>query len=143
MDSLDQKMPTESMMFTDNSINHLNETRKWTLFISILGLIFMGILIIVVPSMLLKLGFNSPNNSAALSLIPLLLLMVVYFFPIYYLLRFSNYCKSAITNSDSSSMETAFKYLKLTFRFIGILSIIILGIYVIVGLVALAVYIVK
>lgn len=50
--------------------------------------------------------------------------------PIFYLYKFSKYSKTAIYSEDSEQLSLAFKYLKKHYKFIGILSIILLSFYV-------------
>ena len=124
--------------FDNNCINHLNETRKWTMFLSIVGLLITGILIIIVIIGMIVLPINSHNNvNPILSLLPLTLIMIVYLFPIYYMFKFSNYSKKAINNLDKVQLSIALKYQKLLYRFMGILTIVMISIYLIMGVITL------
>ena len=98
------------LVYTENSIYHLKELRKWTFFISILGFIMIGICIVIIPIAFFSNFSNNSSTSQSLSLLPLLLVMAVYFFPIYYLFKFSSYSKKAISNSDTNAFEIAFRY---------------------------------
>lgn len=135
METLIQKAPIE---FTEKSINHIRKLRKWTMFFSILGFIFMGICIVLIPFLLFVASFNIPFGNAYLTLLPLFLIMALYFYPVYCLYLFSSNSKKAISNSDSNSFEIAFKYLKLHYRFMGILVIIMLSLYFIAGVIMLS-----
>ncbi|MFW5663399.1 MAG: hypothetical protein ACOCYD_00015 [bacterium] len=117
---------------------HLNETRKWTMFLSVLGLVFIGLMIVAVVIGLFFMGAASdlPFNTGYLSLIPMLVVMAIYFFPIYFLLRFSILTKKAIVESNSRLLTKALSYLKMHYQFMGILAIIVLGIYLVVFLFA-------
>jgi uncharacterized oligopeptide transporter (OPT) family protein len=53
------------------------------------------------------------------------------------LFMFSKHSKQALMNSDKSLMTVALKYLKMHYRFMGILVIVIFSIYLIVLLIAL------
>ena len=61
--------------------------------------------------------------------LPILLFALLYFFPVYYLLKFSTLSKLAIEGNDSKLLEEAMRYLKMMFKFMGILVIIVLSIY--------------
>jgi hypothetical protein len=106
--------------------DHLNETRKWTMFLSILGFIVIGIMLVLSIVIL-----GSRTAFGFFGAFPMILLMIVYFFPIYFLFRFSSYSRQAIAASDRSSYDEAMKYLKYHYRFIGILAIIGTGLYII------------
>jgi len=134
METNDQQ---KQMDFNENTIKNLNELRKWTNFISIVGFIFIGLLIILIPTIFLTQGPGSHGPGGALTLVPLAIVMVIYFFPIYFLFMFSKHMKKAIEDSDNSNFETSFKYLKFHYRFMGILIIVMLGIYLIAGIIML------
>jgi hypothetical protein len=120
------------------ALDHLNETRKWTFFISIVGFVFMGLGILALFGVMIFAGSfgGAYSASPALALIPLLIIVAIYFFPIYFLLLFSRNAKLAVQNSDPNALTNALKYLKFHYRFMGILLIIIVGIYFLVFLIA-------
>lgn len=57
------------------------------------------------------------------------MIIVIYGFPIYYLYQFGKFSKLAINNYDSEAITIAFQYIKLHYRFMGILVIVILICY--------------
>jgi hypothetical protein len=137
MENFIQSKPLE---LTSTSVGYLSETRKWTLFISILGFIFMGFCIILIPFILATSGVGGRRVSGLMTPLPIILMTVLYFFPIYYLLRFSINSKKAILESDGHLLEIAFKYLKLHYRFMGMLVIFGIVIYSIAGLAVAVTY---
>jgi len=60
----------------------------------------------------------------AVSLIPLILIGVIYYFPIYYLWRFTKLSKETIDNNDSDALTDALKYLKRHYKFMAVMAII-------------------
>ena len=130
MENLNQSKPLE---LTNNCLEHISETRKWTLFISILGFIFMGFCIILIPIIFATSGLKGITKTGLLTVVPMILMTVFYFFPIYYLLKFSINSKKAILDSDGLLLEVAFKFLKLHYRFMGVLVIVAIVIYSIAG----------
>jgi hypothetical protein len=124
--------------FNSNSILHLSETRKWTTFISIIGFIFTGLCIILIPVIFfISHSFSSPLFKGAITTITFLVMALLYFFPIYYLFKFSSNLKTAIANVDSLALEISFKFLKFHYRFMGILIIVLIAVYAVVGLILL------
>ncbi|MDP1993927.1 MAG: hypothetical protein Q8K40_01640 [Ignavibacteria bacterium] len=122
-----------------NGIKQLYMTRKWTLFLSILGFVFIGLTIIIVVVAFLITGTNySSSNFSALALLPLLTIALIYFFPIYFLYQFSSYSNKAIKNNDSIQLSKALKYLKNHYQFMGILIIVVIGIYFVLGAILLS-----
>ena len=125
-------MPIE---FNNLTVSHLNETRKWTLFFSILGFIFMGLCLIIVPIILITSKISNSSFPTWATTLPLIFLSLIYFFPVYYLFKFSVHSKKAIDTSDSHCLEVSFKFLKLHYRFMGIFTIAIIILYIILGVV--------
>lgn len=113
---------------------HLEASRKWTLFLSVMGFVFIGIMLLT-PLLFLRffrmadVPMAFPAAIPMFSMIPLLILVVIYFFPLYYLLQFSRFSRLAILNLDDTSLSKALKYLKLHYQFMGVLVIIGAGIY--------------
>jgi len=132
----------------DQAVAHLNETRKWTMFMSILGLVFLAIMFIgmfamnaLMSGVLGMYGMSDTQGSSAMPgvimIVVLLVFMVIYFFPIYYLLQFSLQSKKAIETRDSQTLQNALRYLKMHYKYIGILMIIFISIYLLAGIIAL------
>jgi hypothetical protein len=127
--NLEQK----TIQLDENGISQLSATRKWTMFLSIVGFVFLALMLIVMIGLL---GFNNallPSGASTLTFIPLLILGLVYLIPIYFIYQFSNYSRQAILRSDSRLLSLSLKYLKMHYRFMGILLIIVLSIYFLVG----------
>ena len=123
-----------NMEINTESIEHFTQIGKWTMFFSILGFSGLGLIVLI---FLFAFPF-SPGHSAYLSLLPLMLICAVYFFPILYLFKFSRHSRQAIDESDSEQLSFALRYLKKHYRFMGILMIIVLCLYFVVFLIALA-----
>ncbi len=120
---------------TPNGVGYFAEMRKWTLFLSIIGFIFIGLALIAVLFMggLMK---SFIPTSGLLFVVPILIVAIVYFFPLYFLLRFSSVSKEAILSNDSLKLEEAIRYLKRFFKYIGIMTIVLICIYVIAIIIA-------
>ncbi len=116
----------------DNSINYLQNIRRWTLFFSILGFITIGILLLIVifaKAILSAINPDSGNYISFVFILIYLIFTIINFFPIYYLYKFSVLSKTALNTLNNSTLQESLKYLKLHFQFIGILTIIILAFY--------------
>ncbi len=135
--------PTENkkIEIEQSTLKQLNTTRKWAMFLAIIGFIFLGIMIVVglIAGTFLK-AFGSGDNSFGISdslmFIPVILLGLIYFFPVLFLFRFSKYISRAIQNLDKLQFHKAIKNLKFYFAYIGILIIIVLSIYIVILIVA-------
>jgi len=119
---------------------YLRETRKWTKFFAILGFIFIGLMVFMSIGM-----FAASNMMSAYTSVPMggiavfyLLLIGVYFFPVYYLLQFSNKAKEALISRSSQTLTEAMKYIKSHYKFVGIMTIVMLALYPIIIIGAIA-----
>lgn len=144
---LDTSVQTsQNLQLDNNGIESLNETRKWTMFLSVLGFIVLGLMILGLFIVMFAMGATSRYSESmgfgasgltAGAMIPLILLSAIYFFPLYYLLMFARNSAAAIRNQDSVALNNALRYLRLHYRFIGILMIVVLSIYLIIIIVAI------
>lgn len=125
----------KNIELNNNGIDQLNRLRKWTLFISIVGFVFIGLVTLTPILALFFIDPESPSALSALAFLPLILINIIYFFPVYYLFRFSSFSKQAIINSDSIILTQALKYLRKHYQFMGILLIIMLSMYTILGVI--------
>jgi hypothetical protein len=139
MEIQDQKIELQGV-----TLLHLNEIRKWTNFLSILGFIAVGLLLVFGIIMILASSFGSAimayNPYGFLGPwigIAYIIIAVIYFFPVLYLFRFSRYARQSLMqiNTGGNSnvlMARAIDYMKKHFRFVGIFMIIILCMYLMV-----------
>lgn len=132
MDNNQQVAPEISI--PSQAINNLIETGKWTKFLSIVGFIFIGIMIVIAlfTSAILsniKGAENALPYPSYLIGIIYILIAGLYFFPVLYLYKFSTNVKKSLTTNNLEGFNTATKNLKSHFKFIGILTIIALALY--------------
>jgi formate hydrogenlyase subunit 3/multisubunit Na+/H+ antiporter MnhD subunit len=114
----------------------LNTIRKWTMFLAILGFIGIGVLLIAgIFTGTFLIVFNTSDADKGLTEILffslLISLALIYFFPVFYMFRFSKNTSEAVRNIDREKLHKAFKNLKAFYVYIGILVITILVLYVI------------
>jgi hypothetical protein len=110
------------------------EMARWTKFLSIMGFIFLGLMVlagIVIAVVADSLPGNSPFAAFGIvgTMAYFLGIAAVTFYPIYALLRFSIGIKPAIKSADKLRFNNAITALKNTFKYYGIMMIIFLGIY--------------
>ncbi len=118
---------------------YLNETGRWAKFLAVIGFIFVGLLVIFglfAGTIFSSLGSPVPFPGFMMGLI-YIAMGILYFFPLYYLFRFATRLKGALTTKSARELESAFENLKSHYKFIAVLMIIVLGIYVFVGGIAL------
>lgn len=128
---------------TVESQSFLKETAKWAYFLSILGFVGVGIMVILalfMGTIFSKLGvfggnpgrFGMMEGGFITGLY--LLLAVLYFFPVYYLFQFASKAKAAFSVVDNEKLTESLQYLKSHYKFMGIMAIIVFSFYGIVFL---------
>ena len=130
----------EQLVLSDQSIGFLKETKKWTYFLSILG--FIGVAIMVLAGLIMGVVFsvvdvfseipNKPNFPLGLIGFIYIILAGVYFFPVYYLYKFSKDVGYALMVRDETRLAAAFRFLKKHFKFIGIMIIVLIALYIVI-----------
>ncbi|MBX2871152.1 MAG: DUF5362 domain-containing protein [Saprospiraceae bacterium] len=115
--------------------SYLAETAKWGYFLSIVGFIGIGFMVLAglfMGSFMSTLGLGAAGmgliNPAIFTVI-YLLMAALYFFPVLYLFKFSTKMKVALRSDNEAELTTSFQNLKSLYKFMGILTAIILGLY--------------
>lgn len=132
---LDESINEPGSSITAIMSDHLSETRKWALFFAVLGIIATAVILVVAVGLLVADSFKDSNQALPFSAFWLslayLLIGAFYIVPVIYLIKFANQSKEAVQNNSVESFENALKYLKLLFRYTGILTIIGIALYII------------
>ena len=134
MDEL-TSLPNEqsTLEINNESILQLKQTRKWTALLSILGFVFLTVIVLISVVALVNMNGVGDNQRQLLTVVPLILMGVIYFFPIYYLWKFSKHSKEAIANNDTLKLSSALRYLKSHYKFMAILILVIVIGYLVAG----------
>ena len=135
-----EEQASASLTISIEAINSLTETAKWTKFLSILGFIFIGLIVVMAffaGSMMSFLPTQQidqmPNGLGFLFTVISLLMALLYFFPTKYLWNFSQKIKSALANQNEEELDAALSNQKSFYKFFGILIIVFLSIYAFTG----------
>ncbi len=126
------------LQLDQQSVNYLNESARWARFLSIVGFISCGIMVIVgvfFASALSGMMSGMSNESAFgmmgggfLSFLYIFFALVI-FFPSFYLFNFSAKMRKAFHNNDQQVLTDSLKSLKSFFKFYGIFTVIVLSLY--------------
>ncbi len=113
---------------------YLLETVRWTKFLAILSMIFLGILVLFGLMMIMGSAFMARYN--AVTGVPgfvvgfiYLIACGLYFYPILCLFKFSSNIKNGIAANSNDMINEGFRYQKNMYKYIGIFMIIILSFY--------------
>jgi hypothetical protein len=137
-DILDQyaQNATNSSLSSE-AVNALQGSAKWARLLAIVGFVMCGfVLLAAVFVMTLSSQFIESGLGASFGIFAGLLyvgLAALLYFPYRFLYRFAKSAKIADTSSVTVAMENLYKY----FRFFGIMTVIVLGIYAVVLLFAI------
>ena len=126
----------EQLTLTSASKSFLKETAKWAFFLSIMGFIMIALMLVIaifsntIFGMAAAMQPGVPENIGMIMTITYLILGLIYFFPVYYLLQFSNKMKKALSTKNDETLAKAFEMLKSHYKFIGVFTIITISLYV-------------
>lgn len=140
MESYNQSQDIFNLVIDEQAKGQLLETARWTKFISIIGFVVLGLLILV--GFAIGMGmpiFNSMSEfgdtpglarSLGIGMMFIYLVMaLLYFFPVFYLYKYSTLIKPSILHGNQEQFNLALSYQKRMFKFIGVLMIILLALY--------------
>lgn len=124
--------------------DYLRETSTWAYFLSILGFIGLGLMVLLglfFGAIMSSLPGGDPYNELGFSGgflgIIYVIFALIYFFPILYLFMFAKKMKDALRTNDNIELTAAFSNLKSHYKFIGIFTIVILSLYVLIFIIGL------
>lgn len=124
----------EDLHLSDESRANLNETAGWAKFLAIIGFIAVGFMVLVSFSIgtffsMMPMSEELPFPPAIFSVI-YLGLALLYFFPVLYLYKFATRMKDALRASSQGALEEALANIKSHYKFLGIMTIVLIGLYV-------------
>lgn len=129
----------ETLIVTEDIRSYIYETAKWAKFLSVMGFIFCVLIILLalsLPAILAAMTAMGKNPmmgiaTGALSVI-YILFALLYFYPSLMLFKYANSAKKAVLFLDQESLAEAMSKMKSFFKFWGILTIVMLGLYAVI-----------
>ncbi len=121
----------EGLLIPESAIPYLNSTRKWTLFFAVLGFVLIALMGLGFVGMLIASAVSPLGGIMAIVAVFYAVLIAVYFFPVYYLLKFSEEAKKAIASRNPVTITKSFRYLNLHFKIAGIITIVFIALYIV------------
>ena len=90
---METPVETRKIEIEHETLKHLNTTRKWAMFLAIIGFIFLGLVLIIgIIAGTFMTAFSTGDKDLgipdSLMFIPVILLVVLYFFPVLFLFSF-------------------------------------------------------
>ena len=135
---------------TEDIRSYIYETARWTKFLSIIGFVVTGFMVLfsfsaeaLISAMNGKVGAAN-NPWAALGggflTVVFLLSALLYFYPSLLMFKYANSAKQAVLYGDQPALSEAMSKMKSFFKFWGIITITILGLYIISFLLGIVAY---
>lgn len=128
------KPEQEALHLDANSSSYMLETARWAKFLAIIGFVAMAIIMLGAVALMFNpmaeesgTAYNAGYKTGMFLFYAIL--VTIFFYPMYALLKFANLIKAAVQNVNQQEFDEAFRYLKNTFKFWGIYTIILLFIY--------------
>jgi hypothetical protein len=141
METIDKQFSNSELTISTQNKNHLQEAAKWAYFLAIVGFVGLGLMVVGgLVVMMVGTTVAGVGEMGAAGII-YLIMAVLYFFPTYYLFIFAQKIKSACASGSQSDMDTGLENLKSLFKFLGIMTIVVISLYLLmflVGIVAIA-----
>lgn len=137
MEATDQSSLFE-LSIDHESYAHLGETARWAKFLAIVGFVTCGVIAIMsffIGSLLAASVFSAYGNTGASAVGGALftgiylIFAVIYFFPCLFLYQFSIRMKAALKSNDQVKLNQSLKSQKTLFKYMGIMTIVILSFY--------------
>ena len=141
MENFDNNVQGEHSFINSTEItNYLMETAKWGKFLAIVGYVSIGILILIAIFMMIGLSTMSNLTGAEFPMgvfgFMYIIIGALYYFPVNYLYKYAVQIKKGLKSNDITTITAGFQNLKSLFKFMAIVTIVILSIYGLMLLVA-------
>jgi len=126
-----ESLNNESLIMTKDTLGSLDRIIYWAKFLSILG--FIGVAFMLIGALSIALVGNSIMGSevAGISVV-YLVLAAIYFMPMYYLFKFATHARQGLTHKSQYETDQGLIYLAAHYKFIGIMAIVLLSLYVLI-----------
>lgn len=122
---------------------HLTETARWARFLAIIGFVSLILMVVIIIGALVFVGAQGtpapmfPGMGVAMA-IYYVVIAAIWFIPLLYLWRFAAAMNTALNGNDQQALNTSFLNLKSCFKFVGIVTVILL-VLALLGVVAAAI----
>ena len=129
--NLTDSLNSQSLIMTKDTLASLDRMIYWAKFLSILG--FIGVAFMLIGALSIAFVGNSIMGAevAGLSVI-YFVFAAIYFMPMYYLFKFATHARQGLTLKNQHETDQGLIYLAAHYKFIGIMAIVLLSLYVLI-----------
>lgn len=122
----------------NEAVGALRESAKWSFFLSILGFIGIGFMVLAglfMSTMMAGIPSGTMGSSPFAAIQGVLggvyiVMALLYFFPVFYLYKYASGMKTALSSNDSALLTNSLVYLKSHHKFLGVTAIVVISIYI-------------
>lgn len=130
-------MEENQLLVSTEMKSDLLSISRWTKFLAILGFIGIGFMLIaafimIVSSVIMSSYIYKDTLLMVIIAIFYLIFAVVYFFPVLYLMRSAIDLGKGVNDHNNELLASAIKNLKAHFKYMGIMIIATIGLYIII-----------
>jgi len=126
-----ESLNNESLIMTKDTLGSLDRIIYWAKFLSILG--FIGVAFMLIGALSIALvGISIMGSEVAGISVVYLVLAAIYFMPMYYLFKFATHARQGLTHKSQYETDQGLIYLAAHYKFIGIMAIVLLSLYVLI-----------
>ena len=124
------ELPHQQLIIDLASQSFLQTTARWAKILAVIGFVMIGFIILVAIYITSTTGVWSQTGLQNFFMTAIYSLMgLLYFFPTLYLYRFAVKMQEGLQDNDQEMVRESFQNLKSLFRFVGILTVVCIGIY--------------
>ena len=126
-----ESLNNESLIMTKDTLGSLDRIIYWAKFLSILG--FIGVAFMLIGALSIALvGISIMGSEVAGISVVYLVFAAIYFMPMYYLFKFATHARQGLTHKSHYETDQGLIYLAAHYKFIGIMAIVLLSLYVLI-----------
>ncbi|GET21271.1 DUF5362 family protein [Prolixibacter denitrificans] len=131
----------KGITLSEDALRQISQTAKWAQFLAIIGFVVTALIVVAGLFMgsFMSVFREMGGGTAPMPRIPYMAVSVIYvimggiyFIPSWFLYKFSTETRKALIGNDEEILTQAFANLRRTFKFMGIMTIVIIGLYVLV-----------
>jgi hypothetical protein len=130
----------KGITLSDDALRQISQIAKWAQFLAIIGFVVAALIVVAGLFMGSFMSiFKEMSGNTQMPHMPFMALSVVYiilggiyFIPSWFLYKFSTETRKALLGNDEEILTEALSNLRRTFKFLGIMTIVIIGLYVLV-----------
>jgi hypothetical protein len=125
-------------LVTQQMLTDLRVTKRWTRFLSVLGFIVTGLILVVVIVQSIIIAFMGGKglmigNTLLIMICVPILLFFIYFLPSFFLTKYASSINALLkVDGGAAALETAVRRERIFWRYLGILAVVCLVIYALV-----------